>query len=786
MSQSVLRWGTWFAVAAMLLFGAARSGAQTTVAIDRVAGTGVYNPGGTIEITITFNKTGIGTVTQLGLTETIPAGWTYAGLVAGGSQPEIPPSGGAGGTINFAYLFPPLAFPATFTYRLNVDAASTGQQSIVGNAVYAVDGGALQDSATVTTDMSEGGAEGEGEGEGEGVGPDVVTFESRTIGGDTKYHAGGPIEVTVTLAYGGADPLATLGLEETIPPGWTYDGLVSGDAPPIAPAAGATDTLSFAYLVVPPLPVTFTYGLNVPVAESGTKPISGNGIYSTTGGQETTNTIVTNILEGTPISSEGEGEGEGEGQVTNDDFVFTRTFPGGDAYIPGSQIQVTIDLSYNGVDSLTALGLTEILPDGWTYAGIAGGDSPPVRPAIGSAGELAFAWLVPPDLPLSFTYRAAAPGDASGPQSFTGFARFRTTGDEQRSPSDLDTLSGVAQPDLSVVQFTTPNALYVGRAVKLHWEGLNRGLVPATSDWTDCVYLANAPDAVGGLPLSCLARSSDVDVAYSYEGNATVTIPSVAPGQYYLILSLDDESALGEMREDNNRRAIGPLPLVAIDYDATVSTATTTVPTGTAVTLSGTANHLGNAAPEPNAPVAIDVTLRGATTTLLTTSDGAGNFSTTFTPRTGAAGTYSISARHPGNAKQAAEDTFVAVGILLRAEATGITVGGNGSQTIPVSLKNPGNTTLTGISIGSPNSGIGVVSTLPHNARPRRQRHRHGHDYGGRRGLCRSLHPYRKQRGGCAVFQNPDPHPPERTANIVGARPNYGQCGPGTTNPRHL
>ena len=135
--------------------------AQTTLSITRtVEGDAFYAPGGAVDLTVTFFKDGPDPVTQLGLKEWIPEGWTFDSVVEG-EAPTIVPASGAADVLDFAYLFPPAVFPVSFTYRLNVPGDAAGSVTIEGYGIYATNG-TQEYSETVYTDISPIGGEGEG------------------------------------------------------------------------------------------------------------------------------------------------------------------------------------------------------------------------------------------------------------------------------------------------------------------------------------------------------------------------------------------------------------------------------------------------------------------------------------------------------------------------------------------------------------------------------------------------------------------------------------------------
>ena len=71
--------------------------------------------------------------------------------------------------------------------------------------------------------------------------------------------AGAEVEVSVTISST-CGQVTALGLRETIPTGWAYQGFVSGDEPGLQSAIGATGTLEFAWLDIPVFPATFKIG----------------------------------------------------------------------------------------------------------------------------------------------------------------------------------------------------------------------------------------------------------------------------------------------------------------------------------------------------------------------------------------------------------------------------------------------------------------------------------------------------------------------------------------------
>lgn len=123
-----------------------------------------------------------------------------------------------------------------------------------------------------------------------------------------------------------------------------------------------------------------------------------------------------------------------------------RRIPSSENYEPGATIDVTVNLSFVGLDNITTLGFEETLPAGWQFVEVLAGESPPpVTPAPGETGPLAFAWISPPELPVAVTYRLEVPADASGDQEIRGVAKYRTQDEELESNHEVTTL---AEPEV--------------------------------------------------------------------------------------------------------------------------------------------------------------------------------------------------------------------------------------------------------------------------------------------------------------------------------------------------
>jgi hypothetical protein len=113
-------------------------------------------------------------------------------------------------------------------------------------------------------------------------------------------------------------------------------------------------------------------------------------------------------------------------------MVMTRTVSSTE-YVPGGTLDVTITLYYYDTATVTALGLREGFEEGWTYVGWLSGTEVDIEPDFGDGPLLDFAWVTPPELPVTFTYRVRTPQNAEGEAVIAGQGLYRTDGPEYRS-----------------------------------------------------------------------------------------------------------------------------------------------------------------------------------------------------------------------------------------------------------------------------------------------------------------------------------------------------------------
>ncbi len=144
-------------------------------------------------------------------------------------------------------------------------------------------------------------------------------------------------------------------------------------------------------------------------------------------------------------------------------------------------------------------------------------------------------------------------------------------------------------------------------------------------------------------------------------------------------------------------------------YRAAVWTDIDVAPCGTPILLYGAATNIASGQPAPNVPVKLRVTVQGTNRYLDATTNAQGQFQAMFYPLATEAGSYTVSAYHPGGSSDGpAQNTFVLVGMTSNPKQTSHDLVPDVEQTGTVTLKNLGDTSLSGITA----SGVALPGFL--------------------------------------------------------------------------
>ncbi|MFN3168758.1 MAG: CARDB domain-containing protein [Phycisphaeraceae bacterium] len=263
-------------------------------------------------------------------------------------------------------------------------------------------------------------------------------------------------------------------------------------------------------------------------------------------------------------------------------------------------------------------------------------------------------------------------------------------------------------PDLTVASVTTGSTAVTGQSVDVSWRVENTGVAPAVGSWVERVYLSSDAAPGGDTLLGEFAFTGPLNEDLGYDRTISVTLPE-QPGDYWIVVEVDPTSAVIETLETNNTRLSSAPISVTPNYSATVSAGIDSAPAGTPVTLTGVATDTGGS-PAAFVEVAVRVTVRGLTRTILATTDATGAYQAVFTPLAFEGGQYSVAASHPGVTGSAAQDGFQLYGLRPTAgnDLLGILVGD--TETQRVTLRNLADLPLTGVSFQIVDASANLVT----------------------------------------------------------------------------
>ncbi|MFP4502589.1 MAG: DUF5011 domain-containing protein [Candidatus Hydrogenedentota bacterium] len=135
-------------------------------------------------------------------------------------------------------------------------------------------------------------------------------------------------------------------------------------------------------------------------------------------------------------------------------------------FVPGEPVEITVMVNFANPSELTAIGLQESIPEGWTFHSMGDlqqGINPNITPQPGAAEQLEFAWIVTPDeWPTQFSYYVT-PGEGGGSAQIRGIGEYRTTGGTLNSEEDIVHLEGAdTQPPVLTLRGSDPMVITEG------------------------------------------------------------------------------------------------------------------------------------------------------------------------------------------------------------------------------------------------------------------------------------------------------------------------------------
>ncbi|MGH7894577.1 MAG: CARDB domain-containing protein [Candidatus Binatia bacterium] len=145
---------------------------------------------------------------------------------------------------------------------------------------------------------------------------------------------------------------------------------------------------------------------------------------------------------------------------------------------------------------------------------------------------------------------------------------FQTDGAGQVSESthEANNINGavaitITVPDLTPTAFSAPASAAAGSQISVSYTVKNQGSASAGAPWSEQVVLSTNATFGADTTLATFARAVGLAVNGTYTATQMVTLPSVAPGTYYLFFQTDAADQVYEGGADaNNVR--GPVTIV--------------------------------------------------------------------------------------------------------------------------------------------------------------------------------------------------------------------------------
>ncbi len=231
------------------------------------------NPGSALTYTISFSNAGPSESVGVTLSDTLPAGTSFASLVVPAGWSCMTPAVGATGTVNcsaLANVGVGVTGDAVFTLVVNVDAAAVPGSIISNTAAISSmtsDPSNANDSATATTTVGAGSA-------------DLSVSKTAT---PEPVTAGANLSYTITAANAGPSNATMAALNDTLPAGTSFVSLASpGGWSCTTPAVGAAGTVDCGNPSMAIGSAVFTLVVNVDATVSGGTVIANTATVSST------------------------------------------------------------------------------------------------------------------------------------------------------------------------------------------------------------------------------------------------------------------------------------------------------------------------------------------------------------------------------------------------------------------------------------------------------------------------------------------------------------------------
>lgn len=154
-------------------------------------------------------------------------------------------------------------------------------------------------------------------------------------------------------------------------------------------------------------------------------------------------------------------------------------------------------------------------------------------------------------------------------------------------------------PDLRVNTVNAPGAAALGTSITVDWTGQNFGTPVNAASWADRVYLSSDQSfGFGDIDLGGNIYNQPLATNQTWAGQAMVTVPNVAVGNYYLLVVADAGSNISEGINESNNVLSVPITLTTppVDLQVTNISAGPVIYSGQYADISWTVNNNGTQA----------------------------------------------------------------------------------------------------------------------------------------------------------------------------------------------
>jgi large repetitive protein len=139
--------------------------------------------------------------------------------------------------------------------------------------------------------------------------------------------------------------------------------------------------------------------------------------------------------------------------------------------------------------------------------------------------------------------------------------------------------------DLVVSAVSAPPLIVNGGQISIDWTVLNQGTADALTSWTDSIYLSDNNLLDGSdLLLATKASLNTLTVDNRYTSSQTITLPTQAIGNKYIIVRTNSTGSQSESNGNNNYSFV-PISIQALDLSISQLTAPTLAQLGDKVTV---------------------------------------------------------------------------------------------------------------------------------------------------------------------------------------------------------